>query len=387
VVEEAVTLDPRSLIRSFPGLRLLGAVRLAFDLRKLLVAAVGLVLLDGGWSLLHRLSPASAAVTPVMPDLMAPSAIEGAHPVLSWDSLSTLLARLLEPIRLLTVPLLALIEPGCTWGQMIRALLALLWLLVIWTFCGGMISRIAIVQIARRQRPGIRHAVRFAVRNAPSLIMAPLCPLLALASCALVAAGFGVLYRVPALGPVLAGLVLIIPLGLGLVMTLLVAGLVAGWPLLQAATASGADDSLDALSRTFSYLNQRIGPCAAMLVLAALEGMIGLLVMDLLAAGVIRLTAWSLALTAPGGQVSALFGSGDTPVGFAASAAHALWLGVIRLLQHGWIYSFFWTVAALLYLWLRQDVDGTPWTDLGPREWEFSAEVDARGVQIPSQAS
>ena len=50
---------------------------------------------------------------------------------------------------------------------------------------------------------------------------------------------------------------------LGLVMTLLVAGLVAGWPLLHAAMAGGAEDALDALSRTFGYLNQRLGPFIA----------------------------------------------------------------------------------------------------------------------------
>ncbi len=42
-------------------------------------------------------------------------------------------------------------------------------------------------------------------------------------------------------------------------MTLFMAGLVAGWPLLQAATAGGAEDALDALSRIFGYLNQRFG--------------------------------------------------------------------------------------------------------------------------------
>ena len=51
-------------------------------------------------------------------------------------------------------------------------------------------------------------------------------------------------------------------------MTLLVAGLAAGWPLLQAATAGGAEDALDALSRIFGYLNQRLGSYAALVALA-----------------------------------------------------------------------------------------------------------------------
>ena len=60
-------------------------------------------------------------------------------------------------------------------------------------------------------------------------------------------------------GFAIAGVLLFIPLALGVLMTLLVAGLAAGWPLMVAALASGAETALDAWSRTFGYLNQRLG--------------------------------------------------------------------------------------------------------------------------------
>jgi hypothetical protein len=373
VAADVANLDRRSLTRIFPALGLLAVLRLAFDLRKLLVAAVGLVLLQAGWSILDWSFPASASATPPLPDFVASGGIERDGQFWSWDSLSGLMPRLLEPVQMLSTPMLALLEPGCSWAQMTHAFLGLVWLIVVWAICGGMIARIAVLQIALLRRPGIGQALRFALRRASSLIVAPLCPLLALGSCALFGAAFGVLYHVPALGPLVAGLVLFIPLGLGLVMVLLIAGLLAGWPLMSAAIAAGAEDALDALSRTFSYLNQRMGPLALLLLLAVLEGMIGLLLMDLFVAGVIRLAAWSLSLTSPAGQVSALFGWNGAPPGFLAAASHALWLGVVRLIAHGWIYSFFWTAAAFLYLWLRQDVDGTPWNDLGPRDLDSAA--------------
>ena len=50
--EEVSIPDRRSLTRFFPALRLVGAIRLAFDLRKLIIAAIGLALLQPGWSLL-----------------------------------------------------------------------------------------------------------------------------------------------------------------------------------------------------------------------------------------------------------------------------------------------------------------------------------------------
>ena len=46
-----------------------------------------------------------------------------------------------------------------------------------------------------------------------------------------------------------------------------------------------------------------------------------------------------------------------------AGSAHMFWLGWVVILAKSWIYSFFWTAAALVYLWLRQDVDGTPWSE------------------------
>ena len=39
---------------------------------------------------------------------------------------------------------------------------------------------------------------------------------------------------------------------------------------------------------------------------------------------------------------------------------------MVNLVAHGWAYSFFWTAAALIYLWLRHDVDGTPWEEIDP---------------------
>ena len=109
------------------------------------------------------------------------------------------------------------------------------------------------------RQTGTIEALRFALANAGPLILAPLCPLLGIAFCAVVGAMFGLLYRLPVVGPALAGIGLFFPLAAGLVMTLFLAGLAAGWPLLQAATAGGAEDALDALARIFGYLNQRLG--------------------------------------------------------------------------------------------------------------------------------
>jgi hypothetical protein len=327
------------------------------------LAALGLILLQSGWLVLDAALPASAAVTPEPFDLARPTAKADG---LLWtrDGVAALTSRLAQPVRLLTTPLGALLDPASGWVTMGHALLALIWLMIVWGICGGAIARIAAVQFASTRPCGIVESLRFALRSAGSLIGAPLCPLLALAVCALTGVVFGLLYRLPGVGPALAGSGLFIPLAAGLVMAMLVAGLVAGWPLLHAAMATGADDALDALSRTFSYLNQRLGLFLAGLVLAWLAGIVGLSVVGLLADGVIDLTRWSVSLSAPGELTTELFTQGGSRAGPIAAATHGFWFGAVRLLAAGWAFSFFWTAAAGLYLWLRHEVDGTSWAEV-----------------------
>ena len=146
-------------------------------------------------------------------------------------------------------------------------------------------------------------------------------------------------------------------------MTLLVAALVAGWPFFHAALAAGADDALDALSRTYSYLNQRLVLFAVGVALAWAVGMAGLALVDLLARGVIRLTQWSLSLSGPARIDRLALLVGTAPID-ARSPRRLIVSGSV--VSGCWptpgSYSFFWTAAALLYLWLRHEVDGTPTT-------------------------
>ena len=119
-------------------------------------------------------------------------------------------------------------------------------------------------------------------------------------------------------------------------MALMAAALAVGWPLVHAAVAAGAEDALDALSRSFGYLNQRIGSFVALAGFAWLEGMIGIVLMDLLASGVLRLTEWGLGLTGPATELAAIFGRAGGPVSPVSTAAHAFWLGVVSLVAHAW---------------------------------------------------
>ena len=282
--DEVSIPDRRSLTRLFPALRLVGAIRQAFDLRKLIIAALGLALLQPGWSLLDRLVPPAADTTP---DLF------GARPSRSraYPRPTSGLGR---PSRgfipgsqsrsgCWRLRLFAFVEPGSRMGadaacdlerDLADRRLGNLW--------GRDLpdrdraSRRDAANQAHR-RPAIRAGQCRAAHHGPAL------PVARRGVFRLDRRGHsGFSTGAVRSGRQLAGIGLSFPLAAGLVMTLLVAGLAAGWPLLQAATAGGAEDALDALSRVFGYLNQRLGSYAALVALAWLVGMLGLALVDLL---------------------------------------------------------------------------------------------------------
>ncbi len=150
---EPINLDRRFLSRLFPGLRLVGAIRSAFDLRKLMIAALGLALLQLGWSVLDGLFPDSASMTPATSFSAGQIRTDAGDQ--SWASIGLRRAhgRLSEPFWNLVSPLMALFDPQSGWAAMLHALLALIWLFLIWAICGCAICRIAVVRVARCSKP------------------------------------------------------------------------------------------------------------------------------------------------------------------------------------------------------------------------------------------
>ena len=174
---EPINLDRRFLSRLFPGLRLVGAIRSAFDLRKLMIAALGLALLQLGWSVLDGLFPDSAPMTPATSFSVGQIRTDAGDQ--SWASIGLRRAhgRLSEPFWNLVSPLMALFDPQSGWAAMLHALLAMIWLFLIWAICGCAICRIAVVRVARMQQTSLGQAVGFAFRNFVQLILTPMIPL------------------------------------------------------------------------------------------------------------------------------------------------------------------------------------------------------------------
>ena len=196
------------------------------------------------------------------------------------------------------------------------------------------------------------------------------------------------LYRLPvAIGPILAEHLRVLPFFLaGSVMTIILISLALGWPLMHATIAAESEDGFDALSRSFAYVNQRPLRYVSCMALAWALGILGLIVVDLFARTTVHMAQWGLGFGAPSDVLGTLFQGGTAPVAPTARAVHAFWLGLVGLVAHGWIYSYFWTATVIVYLILRQDVDGTPWHVIAPperRAFEFDLEPSPEPLGDP----
>lgn len=339
-------------LRLFPWLRLFRVPGAAADPKSLMLAALGLVATAAGWEALDRAFPASAGLTPLVFPARKP---------IGPDSLPSVGWWLSEPLRLVSSPFFTLFDTPAGFGRTAHAALAALWVVVVWGLIGGAIARVAVVKLARGERVGLGEAFDFAARKALPLIGTPLIPLMGVGVVAASLAVFAQLYRLPApLGPTAAGLLAFLPLLGGLLLTLILIGLMAGWPLMQASVAAEAEDGFDAISRTYAYLHQRPWHYAGYTALAFAVGCVGLVFVDVFARMVVHLTAWGLSLAGPGATVAAYYGGFDGDTLPADLGAHRFWLAVVSTLVRAWVYSAFWTAATAAYLLLRRDVDSTP---------------------------
>lgn len=337
--------NPRPYLEFRPLLRAPG---IATDARKLTLAAVGLLALYAGWfaldSAFARLQPGS---TPELPGLVLGGSLTnpGVGPLEPGG-------QVLEPFRAIVSRFAGLFQKGVgPIGWSLEALKAL-WAAVVWGIAGGAIARIAVVQAAVDRRIGLGSALRFALGKSGSLIGAPLTPMLAVATLAAGCALFGLIYRIPGgVGAWIAAVLGFVPLLLGLVMALVLMGLALGWPLMHATIAAEDEDAPDALSRSYSYVNQRLVRYAAHAAVAVAIGSIGLMAAAAFARLVLGLADWGVSLGAPALD----------DLGGGAGDGRLFWTRAVGLLVLGWAYSYFWSASSIIYLILRRDVDGTPW--------------------------
>jgi hypothetical protein len=366
---ESSTPTARPFVEFRPLLRALG---IASDTKKLILAILGLLLVWAGWSFL------AWAMDPPLPWLLPIPLgfdLEAAGDLESPEFLGTP-SLIVEPLKVVVTPFASLFFKEIGLYRWFQTALMAVWAVAVWGIFGGAIARIAVVQAAVDNRVGMLSALKFALKKSSSLIGAPLTPLFAVGLFAGACAIFGLIARIPwSIGSTFALVFGLVPVVLGLVMALILIGLAIGWPLMVATVAAESEDAPDALSRSYSYVNQRLPRYVVHLIVSGLIGLIGLGLSIAFARVVLGLADWGVTIGA---------GSKVPPLG----GGLAFWQKVAGVIVHAWVYSYFWSSASIIYLILRRDVDGTPWHDVYLPEYDadtFAGDLDSTSPATPEK--
>jgi len=238
-----------------------------------------------------------------------------------------------------------------------------LWALAVWGFFGGAITRIAAVQLACGERVGWAASMRYARSKWTAYCAGPLFPLLGILLAALPALLTGlVLLRLGDWGMLAAAVIWPLLLLAGFGMTVLLVGLVFGWPLMWATISAEGSDCYDALSRCYSYVFRRPLHYLFYAVVAAVIGTLGWLLVQYLAHCVIGLTYWAASWGAGQERVDLITATGNTSLESVGEVGRGLihfWTGCVKLLAFGYFYGYFWTASTAIYFLLRRKVDAT----------------------------
>jgi hypothetical protein len=146
--------------------------------------------------------------------------------------------------------------------------------LVVASLAGGAICRIAALQFARGEKPGLGEALNFSTKRFVSLFAAPLTPLGIIVFMGLFIFVLGLIGNIPWAGELLVGICMPLTLLAGGLMAVVLIGAVAGFNLMFPAVGYDDADCFDAISRAFSYIYAKPWRMGFYTALAAVYGAI-----------------------------------------------------------------------------------------------------------------
>ncbi len=388
-----------------PWLAVFRSFELARDFKKISIAVLGILAMSCGWFWLsvafeRVIAPKNALVRQEAASLKnRPWSVQQWRPygqpgepafAVSEQMLQSPLGTLWELAtnwRFVTQPIRDFVDrfkilfydsPG--FGAWFFALLCSLWAAAVWAVCGGAITRIAALELARDERLGLRDALRFSLKRFLSYFGGPVIPLLFIAGISFFCFLGGLVSCIPGFGPLFAGVLWFLPLIAGFLMALIVIGWGVGWPLMFPTISFEGSDALDAVSRAYAYVFQRPWRFLFYSVAAVMFGSICMFFVVLCADLLIYLAKWSVDL---GANMPVLFGAesarltdklafyAPAPTGWSlsketlapsgvvnyAALFSALWLYLVFTVVLAFLYSYFWSAATVIYGLLRKDVD------------------------------
>ncbi len=122
---------------------------------------------------------------------------------------------------------------------------------------GGAICRIAALQFARGEKPGLGEALRFSLKKFTSFFLTPLGPVVLITALCVPVLLLGLLVNIPIVGDLMLVIFMLCALLLGGVIAVVLIGTVLGFNLMFPAIAYDGADTFDAIGRAYSYVSSR----------------------------------------------------------------------------------------------------------------------------------
>lgn len=274
--------------------------------------------------------------------------------------------------------------------------------LAVISVAGGAICRIAALQFARGEKPGLGEALRFSTNKSLSFFSAPLAPIGIIIFIGVFIYLLGLIGNIPRAGELIMGIFMVLALIAGALMAIVIIGTVAGFSLMFPAVAYDGSDCFDAISRSFSYAYSKPWRMGFYMLTAAVYGAICYIFVRfftfllliaphrVLQIGILENS--KLARIWPRPEYLNLLGSqaeasANWTESLAAFLVHLLLLAVIGLLV-SFVISFYFSANTVIYSLMRNRVDNTAleeiYTLTDENEIEAAtAEVEARGESEP----
>lgn len=377
--EQFFVMREAQVRRWVPWLRLLRGFRMAIDYRRMCLALLAVLL----WPVGDWLSDAAAANPPVWPWQaeclpMCPATqdqIEFAN-LVTRNRLDLYRAfgngeAILWPLQRMYAAANRVLHPA-TFQGWIQSWLVVLWGLGICGLFGGAIARMAAVEFSARGDLSWRRALRFSSRHFRSYLGAPLIPLFGLALCWIPNLIAGLLGWIPAVGEALLGIFWFLPLIAGALLALILVGVTAAWPLMVAAISTEGGDAFDGLSRSYSYVFNRPWYALFLVVCTVLYGSVLLYFVSGMVTLTVQMTTLSVETGMGSLEESKLLQGAPRhpavrPAGTTLPAspsigqtAAGVWMRLLASIPTAFVFSFFWTMATIIYFLLRMREDATP---------------------------
>ena len=336
--------------------------------------------------------------------------------------ISDQMPNLVEPLIKLLTPVSFLFDARASFWAYVYLLLLIAWLLAVWGFFGGVITRMAVMQLAGKDDGGIREAIRYVRKRYLSYLISPLAPVGFIGFMVLCCMLFGILHWIPVLGDFVDGLLWILPLLAGIAISLTLVGMV-GYPMMYTTLSAEGSDTFDAVSRSYNYVYESPWHYLWYSLVAIAYGAVLTLFVVVVGSLTIYFAKWGVSkfptfgvdrspeylfiyapeslgwkqvlvekspleisstgeirdLTAHDRYLESYYWYNHIGAGLAS-----LWVHIVFLLVIGFSYSYFWVASSQIYLLMRKRVDETEFDEVYVEEEPPAAPDPSAGTSQPA---